>query len=158
MLNYSIYRNIHIASEKQHIKGDDDSERRLDPVSLQSRSGKKADGGLRAGNLFRFAVTSIGDMSAFWSLFWANADGQSMPICKTCGTDLSVIYKIIKGSTQICNKCNTCAEVVEFDTSFGCTKVRKGALEARQTRTKLIFDINAIDKGQSIDYIEEQLE
>ena len=149
IFEYSTYRNIHLASEKQHIKGDQDSERRLDPVSQQSRSGKKLNGGLRAGNLGRFAMTSHGSMPVLTTQFISNSDGRSLPICLTCGTNLGSVYKNTDTPSYICKRCNSAADVAIQDTSFACNKVMTVALRGRQIAPKMIFSTNGVGNGES---------
>ena len=149
IFEYSIYRNIHLAGEKQHIKGDQDDERRLDPMSQQSKSGKKLNGGLRAGNLGRFAMTSHGAMSVLATQFMSNSDGRSLPTCKTCGTNIGTIYKETYPVVQICKKCNSCGEIAKHDSSFACNKVMNVALLGRQVNPKMVFTINGIGNGEN---------
>ena len=148
VFEYSTYRNIHLASEKQHIKGDQDSERRLDPVSQQSRSGKKLNGGLRAGNLGRFAMTSHGSMPVLTTQFMSNSDGRSLPTCITCGTNLGTIYKNTDTPSYVCKRCNSAADVAMYDTSFACNKVMTVALLGRQVNTKMIFSTGGVGDGE----------
>ena len=153
LLNYSIYRNIHIAGEKEHVKGDQDSERRLDPMSQQSRSGKKADGGLRAGNLIRFAIVSSGSIEVLATQFLTNSDGRIYPICKSCGTNISVVYKTTGNVVETCNYCNTTAELANFDSSFSSNKVKTISLLGRQVNTKMVFNVEGLGDGKFVEYM-----
>lgn len=158
LFEYSMYRNIHVASEKQHIKGDQDNEKRLDPKSQQSISGKGSNGGLRSGNLIRYAVISGGAVEVMTTLFIQNSDGRRYPICKSCGTNLSVVMREDAMLMQVCNMCGPFAEISVFDSTFSSNKVRSVALHGRQVNTELVFAVDGQTNGLSVDYIIDNVE